>query len=411
MYETGARLDPLADLEAAVARYRARPRGARSCEQSGAEQKRLRRLIDQLELESGSVSREFSAGWAAELAADDEFALDGYESPMAWIRHEAKVPGRVVSDGLAVAEHRGILPASIAAMEAGRIGFGHLVLLARTAAAVAESPSSGPFDEGHLLKQAEKHPVNRFRRDCSHVRHAVDAAAFLTDHNNDVEERFLEVSTRDDGCVWLRGFLDSVGGASVRTVLESLARRTGKDDERLRDRRLADALVETAEFALQSEGIGVSGARAPQLMLTASVETLRGMPGAPAAELEFAEPIAAEAARRISCDANVIAVTTDGEGRAIAVGRSRRMPNTATRRKLALRDCGCVVPGCDRPASWTVPHHVVHHADGGTSELTNLVLLWGLLPNSLLCESMGLATPNPTDVSVEGRQMMGSKEV
>ncbi|MBV8529262.1 MAG: HNH endonuclease [Candidatus Dormibacteraeota bacterium] len=51
------------------------------------------------------------------------------------------------------------------------------------------------------------------------------------------------------------------------------------------------------------------------------------------------------------------------------------MPNTATRRKLALRDCGCVVPGCDRPASWTVPHHVVHHADGGTSELSNLVLL------------------------------------
>jgi hypothetical protein len=67
----------------------------------------------------------------------------------------------------------------------------------------------------------------------------------------------------------------------------------------------------------------------------------------------------------------------DGESNAVDVGRSRRMPNTATRRKLQLRDGGCVWPGCNRPASWTVPHHVIHYVDGGDHKLTNLLSLCG----------------------------------
>ena len=312
---------------------------------------------------------------AGTFASTDYCDADAGMSPYQWIRDECKVSGGVASDALAVGERVEALPASMAAMEEGRIGFAHLALVAHTAGAVTQSPAAVPFDERPLLRQAERHSVSRFRRDCAHARHAADADSFLNEHVDAAEARFLDVSTREDGCVWLRGFLDSVSGAGLRTVLESLGRREGPDDIRTRQRRNADALDELLGHALSCPGVAAGSARAPQLMVTASIETLRGTPGAPAADLEFVGPIPGETARRLACDANIVNVQLDAEGNVADLSRSRRMPNTATRRKLALRDGGCVWPGCDRPASWTVPHHLLHWAHGGDHELPNLVSL------------------------------------
>jgi HNH endonuclease. len=46
-----------------------------------------------------------------------------------------------------------------------------------------------------------------------------------------------------------------------------------------------------------------------------------------------------------------------------------------TRKALNVRDGHCVWPGCERPASWTSGHHLVHWIHGGTSDLENLALL------------------------------------
>jgi 5-methylcytosine-specific restriction endonuclease McrA len=42
---------------------------------------------------------------------------------------------------------------------------------------------------------------------------------------------------------------------------------------------------------------------------------------------------------------------------------------------LRFRDQGCRFPGCDRPPAWTDGHHIIHWADGGPTELENLVSL------------------------------------
>ena len=84
----------------------------------------------------------------------------------------------------------------------------------------------------------------------------------------------------EDGSYVLNGVLDAVGGAAVRTALEPLARKSGEGDTRERDRRLADALVELAEGSMQR----------PQIQVTSSVETLLGLSGAPAAEMDFSLP-------------------------------------------------------------------------------------------------------------------------
>src|SRR5258708_29340306 len=65
----------------------------------------------------------------------------------------------------------------------------------------------------------------------------------------------------------------------------------------------------------------------------------------------------------------------------IDVGRAKRVISGPTKRALRARDGHCVWPGCDRPASWSDGHHLVHWIHGGSTDLDNLVLLWGLLPN------------------------------
>jgi HNH endonuclease len=57
------------------------------------------------------------------------------------------------------------------------------------------------------------------------------------------------------------------------------------------------------------------------------------------------------------------------------VGRASRVIQPAQRSALAVRDGGCIFPGCDRPLAWCDAHHLVHWLDGGPTDLANLALL------------------------------------
>ena len=328
----------------------------------------LRRACDLLELEF--------AARAAEFAATDESDRQGSTSSIHWIRHECNMSTQAAVNAVDVGEQAAVLPQSTGAMLAGRIGFGHLALLANTARAVVQSPTAAGFDETPLLQQAEAHSVSRFRHDCAHARHAADARAYLAEQVEMVEARSLKLQPCEDGALFLKGFFDREGGAILRTALEPLARRTGWDDDRERDRRLADALVELAGHRLDMGELPQRAGQRPHLQVTASVETLQGADGAPAGELEFsAGPIAGATVQRLACDAGVTRVLLGPDSAVVDVGRSRRLPSAATRRALAARDRGCVWPGCERPASWTSAHHLQHWAQGGNTDMANLVLV------------------------------------
>jgi hypothetical protein len=57
------------------------------------------------------------------------------------------------------------------------------------------------------------------------------------------------------------------------------------------------------------------------------------------------------------------------------VGRSTRVVQPAQRSALAVRDRGCVFPGCDRPLAWCDAHHLWHWVDGGPTDLPNLAMV------------------------------------
>jgi hypothetical protein len=186
-----------------------------------------------------------------------------------------------------------------------------------------------------------------------------------------VERRSLSFGNSDDGMVFVNGMLDKVGGAAVRAALEPLAQRAGKDDDRCRERRVADALVDVCMHALDN---GVPSRRT-NLQVTTSLETLLGLSGAPAAEMEFSLPISAKAVERLACDCTVTRVLLGSDSTVIDVGRARRVISGAQGKALRVRDRGCVWPGCDRPATWTSGHHLVHWINGGSTDLSNLALL------------------------------------
>ncbi len=182
------------------------------------------------------------------------------------------------------------------------------------------------------------------------------------------EKRHLSLSLWEDGSLLLHGALDPVGGAALRTALEPLSRRSGAHDERNREQRQADALVELA----------TSGQRT-QIQVTSSLETLQGLVGAPAAEMELTLPISAKTVERLACDCSITRILLQ-DSVVIDVGRSRRTVEGPRRRALNARDGHCRWPGCERPPSRSAAHHIVHWSHGGGSELDNLIVLWGLLP-------------------------------
>ena len=57
------------------------------------------------------------------------------------------------------------------------------------------------------------------------------------------------------------------------------------------------------------------------------------------------------------------------------VGRTQRTATAAQRRAVAVRDGGCIIPGCAVPAEACQVHHLQEWADGGSTDLANLASL------------------------------------
>ncbi|MEC5150092.1 DUF222 domain-containing protein [Cryobacterium sp. GrIS_2_6] len=86
--------------------------------------------------------------------------------------------------------------------------------------------------------------------------------------------------------------------------------------------------------------------------------------------------VSAETFERNRCDSGLLDVTFDDHGSGVDLGREQRTFSPAQRTALAIRDGGCMWPGCDRPPSWTETHHIQHwEEDTGQTNLDDGILL------------------------------------
>jgi hypothetical protein len=326
---------------------------------------RLRQKTHVVDVMLLSLARE-----AAEFAASDAWDEDGSGSAIDWMRFNCHQTSNAAADLIAVGKNLERMVASVEAVGQGEIGFAHAKAMARTAAAVGTK-----FEEGPLLEKARENSPGKFHYLCQHYRHAADRTGFEAERAEQVDNRMLWMSTCDDGTVQVTGFFDPEGGAVLRSAWEPLARRSGAHDDRSREKRLADAAVEAAMHALDSGQIPQTATQRTHLQVTTSLETLLGLPGAPAADMEFSLPISSKTVERLACDCSVTRMLLGSDSMVIDVGRAKRTISGPARKALNVRDRGCTWPGCERPASWTSGHHLKHWFYGGDNQPPNLTLL------------------------------------
>jgi len=175
-------------------------------------------------------------------------------------------------------------------------------------------------------------------------------------------------TTHDDGAA-LRGALGQL-------VDQSLRERPLAEGETAAQRR-ADVLVDVVVRAAQGgpgTGHGPAASPADRHLVVVHVDAtvLTDDEGA-VCELDGGPGLPAETARRIACDAEIVALVRDAHG-VVGIGRAARRPPRWLRRRLHARDRGCRFPGC--PERRVVhAHHVRHWTRGGPTDLDNLAEL------------------------------------
>lgn len=176
-----------------------------------------------------------------------------------------------------------------------------------------------------------------------------------------------------DHALRLRGYLPDVQGATLVQALERIAEQAAPGPDGKYEpyaARCADALVELAGQRLADDA---EPDRAGVVVhLPAAALTDENMPGAGLGDADVG--LANETVRRLTCDATWQPLLESPDCESVAVGRRTRTVPAAMQRAIRRRDRTCRFPGCSRTRALHA-HHIVHHADGGVTELWNLVLL------------------------------------
>ncbi len=183
-------------------------------------------------------------------------------------------------------------------------------------------------------------------------------------------------------------------GLSLQTALLTLSRPTpangttcdpascdqpgcGHDGRDPRDHgaRSFDALIELCDRAAAVKLLPDCHGTTPRVSVTIDFEDLKDQTGH--ATSDTGEAVSARTVRRLACDAEVIPVILGPKSEVLDVGRRQRLVTPAIWRALVIRDQHCRFPNCTRPPVMTHAHHLVHWADGGPTNLQNMILLCG----------------------------------
>jgi len=138
--------------------------------------------------------------------------------------------------------------------------------------------------------------------------------------------------------------------------------------------RRSDALARMAEAFLASTHSQAGGGDAWLVNIHTNVDTLMADGEGATSELENGGHVSAETSRRLACDASVVHWLDSHKGEPLSIGRKSRTIPPAIRRALQRRDRGCRFPGC-ACTRFVDAHHIHHWADGGETNMDNLVLL------------------------------------
>jgi len=315
---------------------------------------------DELETELTTLAAHLHAGtcrWlelVGELDRRGDWLEDGRDSCAEWLAWRCALTSRSAREHVRVARRLPDLPAIHAAFARGELSYAKVRALTRVAT---------PEDEDALLDTARSHTAAQLERVVrGHRRLGLDEA------RAQFEDAYLSVFWNHDGTLEIHGRLAPEDGALLLRALDAQRDSSWKDGCGSAEPRPRvqvtnrEALLAVADASLGLDGGQRTGGERYQVIVHADRDVLAEN-GEGICELDDGSALAAETARRLSCDASVV---RDGR-------KSRTIP-PALRRALRSRDGGCRFPGCEN-RRFIDAHHVRHWAKGGETTIGNLVLL------------------------------------
>ena len=306
---------------------------------------------------------------------------------------------RLARSGLLALEHESIA----AAWGAGLITSEHVDPIARLAERfTAEELAAVVAELGPHWGSWSPASISRFVTAAERMLHpAPDPSSAEADA---YETRSLSFAITADE-VLLTGALPRVEGELVIAAIDALAERLRSTADHVpAAARRADALVELVNTAHAAGALPTRGGLPVSLSVTLDHTSL----GDPLWTTSRGHLLTRAEARWTGCDAQITPILTDRPGSCptpvipsdpgqvatgpagriaalaalmfdtripLAVGRTSRTATPAQRRALAIRDRGCAIPGCGIPAEACQVHHLVEWADGGGTNVDNLVSL------------------------------------
>lgn len=164
-------------------------------------------------------------------------------------------------------------------------------------------------------------------------------------------------------------------GAVIATALQRLVTKAQSDPHsgvyESFESQSADALWQMASQTLSAD----SDADRATVVISAKLGTILGHVEEPAHILD-GPAILPATLHRLLCDARLQLAVEGAADSVVGVGRTMRTPPPALRRIVLTRDNGCRFPRCRRNR-WVHVHHLVHWANGGPTDLDNLITLCG----------------------------------
>lgn len=234
--------------------------------------------------------------------------------------------------------------------------------------------------------------ADRLYRRARDLRNEIDLAGIADREETRRQARALRFHQRPHGMSRLTWDLDPESAATVRDLYDRATspRRGGPRfvsgeaastaerilaDERTVEQLASDTflhLLNAGADADSSQLLGSGGAVVSVLVPSEALATGTGA----GYLLGQTEPVSIDTVRRLSCGGVTVPIIFDEENQPLDLGREQRLFSRKQRRALAARDGGCVVPGCDRPPSWTEAHHIDHwERDDGETNISVGILL------------------------------------
>jgi hypothetical protein len=248
-------------------------------------------------------------------------------------------------------------------------------------------PEAVAAAEAELVASARENPADYVRDEARVWREYLDPDGVAPREEIIHEQRSVTLGRERNGITPIAGRLDQKAAALLKAAFaESLSPDAVPrfldetdaasacervPDPRTREQRQHDVFVGLLTAGLRSTG-NAPGELRPlaTVMATITVAELAGGRGLGWLD-DVEEPVSTATIEAMVCDSGLRISVLDDNGCPLDEGRRIRLFTAAQRRALAVRDGGCVWPGCTAPPGWCEAHHVIPWSRGGPTDIGN----------------------------------------